>query len=67
MAGATVISMTQQLAHMASKRAFEIPVLQFHRALASEQGATACRFYQVEGRRVSTGAFALNREGVTKE
>jgi hypothetical protein len=67
MAGAAVIFMTQQLAHMKSKRAFEIPVLQFHRALASEQGATACGFYQVEGRGVSTGAIALNCEGVTKE
>jgi hypothetical protein len=67
MAGATVTSMTQQLAHITSKRAFEIPVLQFHRTLASERGAAACRFYQVEGRRVSTGAFALNREGITKE
>lgn len=44
----------------------EISILQFQGVLEGKQSLTVCRFDQLKGRRDCAGAFALNREGVSK-
>lgn len=66
MARFAVIHMTQQLKHMTQSRALKISLFQSHGAWEGKQGLATCRFYQLEGRQDCAGAFALNREGVSK-